>query len=293
MANRNLQEIPKFEDNWTYVYFEKGHIEQDLKSVAYTFLDKKIPVPVETLSLMMLGPGTTITHEAIKRIADSRCLLAWVGEEGVKFYSSGYTGTHSSRNLLRQATAFSDSEERLKVVHRMYEKRFGESLGPKLSIEQLRGKEGARVRKSYQEAAELYGIKWTGRNYDQSEWLFGDPVNRALSSVNSCLYGICQTAILAVGCSAGIGFIHTGKQLSFVYDIADLYKTEIAIPIAFEAAKAETSVESKARFLLRDKLKETRLIKRIIPDIMEILYGDRDFRELFTEPEGRDVAINS
>lgn len=291
--NRDLQEIPRYSDNWSYLYFEKGHIEQDMKSVAYFYLDKRVPIPVETLNLLMLGPGTTITHEAIKRIADSRCLLSWVGEEGVKFYSAGYAGTHSARNLIHQVQCFANDIERMKVVRRMYQMRFDVEVDPGTTIEQLRGMEGARVRKYYKEAAEKYDIEWHGRNYDQSSWAMADPVNRALSAANSCLYGLCQAAILSIGCSPGIGFIHVGKQLSFVYDIADLYKTEITIPIAFSEAQAPASIESRVRYAIRDKLKESRFIKRIVSDIMEVLYGDRSIGQSNSEPEGRDVAVNA
>jgi len=290
--NRDLQELPRFDENWSYLYFEKGHIEQDMQTVAYFYKDKKVPIPAETLSLLMLGPGTTITHAAIKRLTDARCLLCWVGDEGVRMYSAGTQGTYSSRNLLRQAQLYSDPEERLRVVRKLYEMRFDEVVDERYSIEQLRGKEGARVRAAYKAAAEEYEIEWTGRNYDQSEWGISDPINKALSAANSCLYGLCHAAILAVGCSPGIGFIHTGKQLSFVYDLADLYKTELTIPIAFRIAQGPASVESRVRMECRDVFKERKLLKRIIPDIMEVLYGNRRAGESDAGSEGRDVAVN-
>lgn len=292
MANRDLQEIPKFEDNWSYVYFEKGHIVQEMQTVAYCYLDKKVPIPIETLSLLMLGPGTTITHEAVKRISDSRCMVLWTGDEGVRFYSAGYNGTYSAAHLLRQVHCYANDIERMKVVRYMYRMRFDEVVDDRLSLEQLRGKEGARVRKCYRDLAEKFGVEWNGRNYDQSDWQTADPLNRALSAANSCLYGLCHAAILAVGCSPGIGFIHTGKQMSFVYDIADLYKTEITIPIAFAEGAAPAAVDSRTRQACREKFRETRLIERIIPDIMEVLYGDRRTRERDPGAEGRDVAVN-
>lgn len=290
--NRDLQELPRFDDKWSFLYLEKGHIEQDVQTVAYMYADKKVPIPIETLSVLMLGPGTTITQAAIRLLAEARCLICWVGEDGVRMYSAGTVGTYSARNLLRQAQLFNDPDARLVVVRRLYSMRFKEPIDTRLSIEQLRGKEGARVRTAYKEAAEEYGIEWTGRNYDQSQWGISDPVNKALSAANSCLYGLCHAAILAVGCSPGIGFIHTGKQLSFVYDIADLYKTEFTIPIAFRVAQAPASVASRARQECRDTFKERRLIKRIIPDLMEVLYGDRSLGKGDAESEGRDVAVN-
>lgn len=293
MGNRNLQELPKFSGRWSHLYLEKGHIEQYNKAVAYKYLDKTIPLPIESLSLLLLGPGTTITHEAIKRLADCRCLLGWTGENGVRFYSVGSAGTYSARNLLRQAELFSNPEKRLLVCRKMYQKRFPEVLGPDLSIEQLRGKEGYRVRQTYQHYSQKFNIEWQGRSYDQTDWKHASPVNRALSAANACLYGICHAAILAAGFSPAIGFIHTGKQLSFVYDISDLYKTNITIPIAFKAArKFEKNCESYVRHKLRDIFRRTRLLKRIIPDIMELMYdGDPD-RRLQALPEGRDIAIS-
>ncbi|MEM7180302.1 MAG: type I-E CRISPR-associated endonuclease Cas1e [Spirochaetota bacterium] len=293
MSNRDLQELPKFQNTWSYLYFEKGQIDQHQKSIGFHYLDKVIPIPIETLSLLMLGPGTTITHEAIKRISDSRCLIAWTGDSGVRFYSSGYTGTYSSRNLLKQIELFANEESRMDVVVDMYQRRFTDPIEPGTTIEQIRGKEGARVRNTYAELSELYGVTWTGRNYNQDNWNWGDPCNRALSAANACLYGVCHAAILAFGFSPAIGFVHTGKQLSFVYDMADLYKTEVTIPVAFEMVKeSPLEIERRVRYACRDKFKEFRLMKRIVADLKDILYG-RDYTgEIDPSTEGRDVAVS-
>ncbi|MCB1159786.1 MAG: type I-E CRISPR-associated endonuclease Cas1 [Leptospiraceae bacterium] len=293
MANRDLKEIPKFEDNWSYLYFEKGKIDQYQKSIGFHYLDKVIPVPIETLCLLMLGPGTSVTHEAIKCISESRCLIAWTGEMGVRFYSAGYTGTYSSRNLLKQIEVYSNEATRNQIVRDMYNMRFSDEIKPNASIEQIRGMEGARVRKVYAEWSEKTGVPWKGRNYDQSNWNWGDPINRALSSANACLYGVVHSAILAFGFSPAIGFIHTGKQSSFVYDVADLYKTETTIPIAFEIVKEGTQdVERRVRYACRDKFKEMKIMKRIITDMKDLIYG-RDYTgEIDPFSEGRDVAIS-
>jgi CRISPR-associated protein Cas1 len=256
MQNRDLQEIPKFEDTWSYLYFEKGCIDIYQNTIGFHYLDKVVPVPVESLCLLMLGPGTTITHEAIKRLSECRCLVAWTGESGVRFYSSGYTGTYSSRNLLQQVAMYADPVSRDRVVRAMYQMRFDDPIKTEYSIEQIRGLEGARVRKVYAEAAKLFGVDWKGRSYDQQNWDYSDPVNRALSAGNACLYGVVQAAILACGFSTAIGFVHTGKQLSFVYDIADLYKADIIIPVAFSlAAQSPSNIERRVRYALRDEFK--------------------------------------
>lgn len=293
MPNRDLQEMPKFEDTWSYLYFERGTIDQYQKSIGFHYLDKVIPVPVETLCLLMLGPGTSITHEAIKRISDSRCLIAWTGEMGVRYYSSGYTGTYSSRNLLKQIEVYCNPISRDQVVRMMYQKRFNETIRPDCSIEQIRGMEGARVRKAYKELSERYDVEWSGRYYDQNNWNHGDPVNRALSSANACLYGVVQAAILACGFSTAIGFVHTGKQLSFVYDMADIYKTEITIPVAFKAVHESTEdIERRVRYALRDAFRHMKIMKRIIPDLKDFIYGSDYAGEIDPFAEGRDVAIS-
>ena len=293
MKNRNLQELPIFEDSWSYIYFEKGTIDQHLKSIGFHYLDRVVPIPIETLCLLMLGPGTSITHEAIKRVAESRCLIAWTGEMGIRFYSSGYSGTYSSKNLLRQIEIYSDEKKRLETARCMYQKRFLEAVNPDLRIEQLRGIEGIRVRKTYEQFSKMYNIEWSGRSYDQTNWDYSNPINRALSSANACLYGVVHAAILACGFSPAIGFVHTGKQLSFVYDIADLYKTETTIPVAFQiVSESHVDVEKRVRYALRDIFKEQKLMKRIIPDLKDIIYGSNYAGEIDPSTEGRDVAIS-
>ena len=89
---------------------------------------------------------------------------------------------------------------------------------------------------------------------------------------NSCLYGLCHAAILSLGYSPAIGFIHTGKQLSFVYDVADLYKTDLALPIAFAAAARNASdLERQVRLAMRDAFRTSRLLGRILPDLRAVL----------------------
>ncbi|MCB1146834.1 MAG: type I-E CRISPR-associated endonuclease Cas1 [Leptospiraceae bacterium] len=291
--NRDLQEMPKFSDRWSFLYFEKGRIDQDGMSIAYHWLEKKVQIPIESLAVLMLGPGTTVTHEAVKKISESRCHLMWVGERGVRFYAQGQAGSYSSRHLMQQVSCWANEAERMRVIRQMYQFRFSEALETNATLDQLRGFEGSRVRKIYKELSQIHGIDWQRRNYDQSQWSASDPANRALSAANSCMYGICHAALVTAGFSPAIGFIHSGKQLSFVYDIADLYKMEIAVPIAFmAAASGEKNVESLARQLMRDKFRELKIMKQIIPDVMRLFYGDSGAREDDEISEGIDVAVN-
>ena len=161
---------------------------------------------------------------------------------------------------------------RLGVVMRLYRMRFSEELDDSLTLEQIRGKEGVPVRQAYVRASAATGVPWAGRSYKRDQWNYADPVNRALSAANSCLYGICHAAIVSAGYSPALGFIHTGKMLSFVYDVADLYKTEVAILAAFHmVAEGIENLESRVRHACRDLFRTTRLLQRIVPDIERAL----------------------
>ncbi|MCC6445034.1 MAG: type I-E CRISPR-associated endonuclease Cas1 [Armatimonadetes bacterium] len=269
----DLHQLPKFRDALSYLYIEHGRIDRHEKSVAcFQKEGGMIPIPAAALAVLMLGPGTRITHAAIAALADNNCLVIWCGEENVRLYACGMGGTRSAEPLLRQARLASQEDSRLEVVKRMYRMRFQEEVDPAATVQQLRGKEGIRVRDTYARMSRDTGIPWSGRSYDRMDWRSTDPVNRALSAANSCLYGVCHAAILSAGYSPAIGFIHTGKQLSFVYDIADLYKVEITIPLAFRtAAEAPPELERFVRLKLRDLFRETRLLQRIIPDIRSAL----------------------
>lgn len=272
MRIQDLHILPKFRDGWSYLYVEHCKIEQESKSIAVFDADGKTSVPCAALCLLLMGPGTSVTHAAISALTDNGCLVCWSGEEGVRFYAHGQGTTRYSHNLLRQAQLWADMNLRLLVVRKMYCMRFDSPLDEGLTLAQIRGKEGVRVREAYAIAARETGVAWTGRCYDRSDWSCSDPINRALSSANSCLYGVCHAAILALGLSPALGFIHTGKMLSFVYDVADLYKTRLSIPVAFQTVQEGTDkLETRVRWKIRDELREQRLLKTIVTDIQSVL----------------------
>ncbi len=264
----DLHLLPKVRDSWSYLYIEHARVDQDAKAIAIQDLHGITAVPATALALLMLGPGTTITHAAITVLAKNGCLVAWTGEGAVRFYAQGMGETRAARRLLWQAWQWADERRRLDVVLRMYRMRFAETLDRGLSLRQIRGKEGIRVREAYAVASRETGVPWLGRSYNRSAWGASDPINRALSAANSCLYGVCHAAIVAAGYSPALGFIHTGKMLSFVYDVADLYKTETTIPAAFVAtAESAEKLESRVRAACREMFRERRLLKRIVEDI--------------------------
>ena len=255
------------------LFVEKGRL--DVKDGAFVLIDKegvRVHIPIGGVACLMLEPGIRVSHAAVTLAGRVGTLLVWVGEAGVRLYAAGQPGGARSDRLLYQASLALDPEARLKVVRRMFEFRFGEPAPLRRSIEQLRGVEGVRVRTLYQGLASRYGVKWNTRNYDVGVWDKADLPNRCLSAATACLYGITEAAILAAGYAPAIGFLHTGKPLSFVYDIADLFKFETVVPIAFQvAAKNPAIPEQEVRHRCRDSFRETKILRRLIPTIEEIL----------------------
>lgn len=273
---KDLKELPKLRDSISYFYAEHAIIDQCDSSIILHRGSEDIPMPVSSLTCLMLGPGTSITHAAIKTAAENGCMIVWCGENGARFYASGQGETRNSKNTLLQAKYCMDENLHMRVVRRMYEIRFPKVDCSKMTLQQIRGMEGIRVRSAYQMAAKLNGIAWNKRNYKQTDWDKSDGINRALSAANAVLYSVCQAAIYSLGYSSALGFVHTGKMLSFVYDIADLYKAETTIPAAFASMKRDPkNPESHVRDFCRKYFHSANLMKRIAVDLAW----------LFEEPE--------
>lgn len=255
------------------VFVERGRL--DVLDGAFVLVDKngvRTHIPVGGVVCLMLEPGTRVSHAAAALAARVGCLLVWIGEGGVRLYSAGQPGGARSDRLLHQARLALDEEARLKVVRRMYAVRFGEEPPARRSVEQLRGIDGVRVRKMCEALARQYRVTWQRRNYDPDHWDVSDLPNRCLSVATSCLYGITEAAVLAAGYAPAVGFLHTGKPLSFVYDIADLVKFETVVPVAFRiAGHAAPDHERQVRLACRDVFRQTNLLRRLIPLIEEVL----------------------
>lgn len=260
-------------DRVSLIFVQYGQI--DVLDGAFVVVDQngvRTHIPVGSVAAIMLEPGTRVSHAAARLAALVGTLLVWVGEGGVRLYASGQPGGARSDRLLYQAKLALDDTLRLKVVRKMYELRFGEPAPARRSVAQLRGIEGVRVRETYKLLARQYGVTWRARNYDRHEWDAADIPNRCLSAATSCLYGITEAAVLAAGYAPAVGFIHTGKALSFVYDIADLFKFETVVPVAFRtAASAAPEPERVVRLACRDVFRTTNLLAKIIPTIEEVL----------------------
>lgn len=261
------------------IFLEKGRL--DVKDGAFVHIGKdnvRTHIPVGGVACIMLEPGTRVSHAAVVLAARAGTLLVWVGEAGVRLYAAGQPGGARSDKLLYQASLALDPEARLKVVRKMFAMRFLEEPPAKRSVEQLRGIEGARVRAIYAALAKAHRVPWKKREYDPHDWGSGDTINRCLSAATACLYGITEAAVLAAGYAPAIGFLHTGKPRSFVFDMADIFKFDTVVPVAFQvAARPCPNLEGEVRRRCRDAFRNTRILKQIIPAIEEVLAaGDKE-----------------
>lgn len=278
-----LNDLVRFEDRISFLYFERCVVSQDSNAITITDDEGTIRVPTASLSVLMLGPGTRVTHKAMTAIGDNGVTVVWVGERGVRMYAFGKPLTHSSLLLQKQARLVSNNRSRLAVARRMYQMRFpGEDVS-KLTMQQLRGREGARIRKVYRTLSEETGVEWGKREYDPSDYSDGSDINQALSAAHACLYGLAHAAIVALGCSPGLGFVHVGHDRSFVYDLADLYKAELSIPVAFRTVAEEPEdVGSATRRNMRDAVYDLSILERMVKDI-KALFSDDSFEAMENE----------
>lgn len=274
------QDLHRITDRVSSVYVERSHLDRDENAVVIINRQQTVRVPAAMVGVMLLGPGTRVTHGAIRLLADSGTTVCWVGEQGVRMYASGLGPSRGAGLLHRQAWLVTRPKERLAVARAMYSLRFpGEDVSA-LTMQQLRGREGTRVRKIYRAHAERTGVLWNGRAYKAGDaHAAGDDLNRLLSAANAALYGICHAVITGLGLSPGLGFVHTGKATSFVLDIADLYKAQYTIPLAFDLAARGLTEERDARLGLRDLIARDKLLAKVVTDIKTLLNADEAHNE--------------
>ncbi len=281
----DLKELPRIGDRVSFIYVEHAKINR--QDSAITVLDSRgvVKIPVAMIGVLLLGPGTDISHRAVELIGDTGTSIVWVGERGVRNYAHGRALAHSTRLLQRQAELVSNRRLRLDVARKMYQMRFPDEDVSNLTMQQLRGREGARVRRVYRTLSKQYNVEWTGREYNVDDFESGTTVNKALSVANVALYGLVHSIVCALGLSAGLGFIHTGHDLSFIYDVADLYKADTTIPIAFEIASIysdEDDIERLTRLKVRDSFVSGKIMKRVVKDLQYLL-GVEDSEEIYLD----------
>ena len=268
-----LETLTPARERWTPIYLEHGRLHVDDSSVKWIGSDKTVfRIPVATVSVLMLGPGTTVTHAAVKACADSNTPICWVGEQGMRFYAFGTTPTRDNSNARHQAKVHASQKQRTQVARRMFAIRFPEEDVSDMRIDQLRGMEGKRVRSIYERMGMEYGVTWKGRRYNPTQWDLADGINKAISAANASLYALCTSIVCSLGYVPQLGFVHDSGTLPFVFDIADLYKHETTLPAAFQTLSVNPDASSdQVLTLLKARIEQTRLLKRIPNDIKELL----------------------
>lgn len=277
----SLGELTRAQDRISFVYLERCVVHRESNAITATDDRGTVHLPAASLGVLMLGPGTRVTHQAMVLMAESGSTVVWVGEQGVRYYAHGRSLSQSSRLLEAQARLVTNQKSRLQVARAMYALRFPDETHDvgSLSMNQLRGREGARVKRVYRAHSDRTGVAWARRNYSVDDFGSGDVVNQALSAANTSLYGVVHAVIVALGCSPGLGFVHSGHERSFVYDMADLYKAEITIPAAFDVAAdpdLHDDIPGAARRAVRDRLRDGRLLVRCVADLRRLLLPDED-----------------
>lgn len=272
-----LHQLVRAQDRLTFLYLEHCVVHRDANAITAQDTRGTVHIPAATLGALLLGPGTTVSQQAMVLLAESGSTAVWVGEQGVRYYAHGRSLARSSRLLMAQAELVTNRKSRLRVARQMYAMRFPGEDTSELTMQQLRGREGVRVRRIYREQAERTGIEWSRRDYDPEDFAGGSVVNQALSAANTSLYGVVHAVIVALGCSPGLGFVHTGHIRSFVYDVADLYKAEISIPVAFEIAAREVAdIGAETRRAVRDHMRGGAFLETCVRDIRTLLAAGED-----------------
>ncbi len=275
MEKPEIQALPRVQDRITFIYLEHCKINRDNGAITVKTQSGITNIPAAAISVLLLGPGTDVTHRAMELIGDTGVTTIWVGEHGVRYYAHGRALTNHATLLLKQAQLVSNEKKHIQVARKMYQLRFPNEDVSKLTMQQLRGREGSRIRSLYREQAQKWNVAWGRREYKTDDYQSGDPVNKALSAGNACLYGLAHAVICALGCSPGLGFVHVGHELAFAYDIADLYKAETTIPIAFElASENPDDIGSAARRRLRDEMRKEHILDHMVHDIKFLLSDD-------------------
>lgn len=273
-----LNELGRVQDRVSFLYLEHARINRQDSAVTVTDQRGTVFIPSAMVGVLLLGPGVDVTHRAMELIGDSGMAVVWVGEHGVRQYAHGRALDHSSRFLEQQAKLVSNRRTRLAVARKMYQMRFPKEDISKLTMQQLRGKEGARVRRIYLEESKKTNVPWNRREYKVDDFDSSTPINKALTAAHQALYGLCCSVVVALGASPGLGFVHTGHDMSFVYDFADLYKAKYSIPVAFEmtAKHGNNDIADWTRRRMRDAFASGKLLVQMVADLKSLLNIEDD-----------------
>ncbi|MBU2788185.1 type I-E CRISPR-associated endonuclease Cas1 [Acidithiobacillus sp. VAN18-1] len=270
------ESLPQVRDKYPFLYLERGRLEIDDSSIKWIDgSNNVVPLPVATLNALLLGPGTTITHDAVRTAAAANCAVCWVGEDSLLFYAAGFLPTADTRNLKKQIELSANPKKAIEVARRMFARRFPDADLKDKTLQEMMGMEGNRVRILYQAKAEQYQVGWKGRSFTPGKFQTSNLTNQILTSTNAALYGILCSGVHSMGYSPHIGFIHSGSPLPFVYDLADLYKADLCIDLAFHLTRelAGRYDKHKVAAAFRQRVIELDLLAKLGEDIATMLGG--------------------
>jgi CRISPR-associated protein Cas1 len=268
------ESLPRVKDKYPFIYLERGRLEVDDSSIKWIDSEANVvALPIATLNTLLLGPGTTVTHDAIKTAVAANCSVCWVGEDSLLFYAAGFLPTADTRNLRQQVELSANPDKSLEVARRMFARRFPDADLNGKSLKEMMGMEGHRVRSLYQEKAHEYQVGWKGRQFTPGKFEFSDITNQVMTAANAALYGILCSAVHSMGYSPHIGFIHSGSPLPFVYDLADLYKEALCVDLAFALTRDMAGRYNKAAVsdAFRKRVIDMDLLARLADDIPDML----------------------
>lgn len=291
------RQLTRVGDRLSFVYLERCVVHRDANAITAEDAEGTTHIPSATIGTLLLGPGTRITHQAMSVLGECGAGVVWIGEYGVRYYAGGRSLSRSSALVEAQATKWANRNSRLEVARAMYRLRFPDLDTAGLNRQQLLGHEGTRLKECYRNQATRTGVRWRGRKFTPGDFTAGDPPNQAITAAAQCMYGIAQAVIAAIGCTPGLGFVHSGHELSLALDVADFYKTEIGIPLAFDvAAESDEDIGSRTRRALRDEVHRLKLMERCVADIKGLLLpegtavDDGADRVVLQSDRGEEVA---
>lgn len=234
-----------------------------------------LQVPHQAVSMILLGPGSSVTHDALRLLARHGTLMAAVGQDGVRTYTAPPLLPDRSDVARRQAELWGNPRRRISVARHMYALRLGEVL-PHRDLDTLRGIEGARVKAIYRLMADKFGIPWEGRHYDRGNPAAADMPNQGINHAATAVQGAAAIAVQALAAIPQLGFIHEDSGQAFVLDIADLFRETVTLQIAFTAAKKsingdETTIDRLVRREASSVFRKQDVIASMIDKIKLVL----------------------
>lgn len=277
-------------DRHGLLWLERGHLTAHDGTVQFKtagFADLSpgtYSIPHQTVSFILLGPGSMLSHDAARILARHQTGIAMVGQGGVRLYASLPPAPDKSARARAQARAWADERARLSVARRMYAWRLGEVL-PEDDITVLRGIEGARMNATYKLLAKQHGVQWKGRRYDRAGPQSANAANQAINHASTAVVALAELAVTITGTIPQLGFIHEGSGLAFALDVADLFRDAITIPAAFSAAKehdrarVKEPLERVVRRSCGRRFRSDRVVVQMIDKIKELFDADDGGRD--------------